>query len=195
MNYEKMDDNAIIERIRTSDSDAMDFLVRKYGALVRHETRTLFLIGGDADDIYQEGMIGLFKAIRDYKTDKGAVFSTFATLCIRRQLKTALSTQNRMKHQALNEYISLYADDKNGSTLADDLPSDGAKFNPEEMIIRREQQDALLARINAVTTPYERRVIELYLEGLSHDEIADRLSKNKKSVDNALQRVRAKLMR
>ena len=121
--FDGLSDEDIVQLCHNGDTAAEEYLLNKYKNFVRSKARSYFLIGADHEDIVQEGMIGLFKAIRDYKTDKGAVFSTFATLCIRRQLKTALSTQNRLKHQALNEYISLYADDKNGSTLADDLPS------------------------------------------------------------------------
>ena len=193
MDYLALSDNEILARISAHDDDAMDYMVRKYGTLVKKESRAWFLIGGDADDVYQEGMIGLFKAIRDYEEDKGASFSTFATLCIRSQIKTAINKSNRKKHSPLNEYISIYAGEEEGDALADDLEADAGRSNPEQMMIEREHLESLYEKMKKPVSKMEAQVLELYLDGQSYGAIAERLEISEKSVDNALQRIRMKL--
>ena len=144
VDYEKLTDNEIIALISENDNEAMEYMMKKYGGIVKKEIRTVYIIGAETEDLTQEGMIGLFKAIRDYEPDKGAVFSTFATLCIRRQIKTAISASNRKKHIPLNSYISIYAEtDEFGSVLADDLEAENKVSNPEAVVIAREQQTVL----------------------------------------------------
>ncbi len=194
INYEKLTDNEIIELISENDNEAMEFMMKKYGGIVKKEIRTVYIIGAETEDLTQEGMIGLFKAIRDYEPNKGAVFSTFATLCIRRQIKTAISASNRKKHIPLNSYISIYAEtDEFGSVLADDLEAENKVSNPEAVVIAREQQTVLDEKIKSDLSTFEKKVLELFLEGLSYSDIAWRLEKNEKSIDNALQRIRNKL--
>ncbi|MBO6115215.1 MAG: sigma-70 family RNA polymerase sigma factor [Lachnospiraceae bacterium] len=194
INYDSLSDNEIISRISANDNDAMEYMMKKYGGIVKREVRTVYLIGAEPDDLMQEGMIGLFKAIRDFDSDKGTVFSTFATLCVRRQIKTAINNSNRKKHIPLNNYISIYTEnDKYGYELEDNLESDDNNSNPEDMMIAKEKSKALNETIEKALSSYEKKVLSLYLDGLSYQEIAQRLDKTEKSVDNALQRIRRKL--
>ncbi|MBE5946426.1 MAG: sigma-70 family RNA polymerase sigma factor [Lachnospiraceae bacterium] len=194
VDYDKLTDNEIIELISDKDDAAMEFMMKKYGGIVKKEIRTVYIIGAETEDLTQEGMIGLFKAIRDYEPDKGAAFSTFATLCIRRQIKTAISASNRKKHIPLNSYISIYAEsDEYGSVLADDLEAETKESNPEEMIIAKEQQSVLINRIKSELSPLENKVLGMFLDGMSYADIALKLNKTPKSIDNALQRIRNKL--
>lgn len=193
IDYSELTDDEVLCLINDNDSEAMDFMLKKYGGIVKKEIRTVYLIGADTDDLTQEGMIGLFKAIRDYEPGKGAIFSTFATVCIKNQIKTAISASNRKKHLPLNSYISIYAEiDEYGSVLADDLEAEAKSSNPEKMILAKELRNSLDARINTELSPMERKVIKLYLEGLSYADIAVKLDKTEKAVDNALQRIRTK---
>ncbi|MGN0436229.1 MAG: sigma-70 family RNA polymerase sigma factor [Wujia sp.] len=192
--YDTLSDNEIIALIKSKDDDAMDYMMQKYGNLVKKEIRTVYLIGGDTDDLIQEGMIGLFKAIRDYESDKGAVFSTFATLCIRRQIQNAIKNSNRKKHSPLNTYISIYdAQELGDKYILEDMQSAEDVVNPEDMIIEKEQKNVIAGLIKTKLSPYEKKVLILYFDGLSYSEIGDRLGKTAKSVNNALQRIRNKI--
>lgn len=190
-------DEELFSLIQNNDDDAMEYMLKKYGYIVKREIRTVFLIGGDTDDLAQEGMIGLFKAVRDFEIGHGAAFATFATLCVRRQIQTAINTSNRKKHLPLNTAISLYAEDdmtlskvlsdKDGSMRGEEIS------NPEDVIIEREERVKMAEMIRACLSAYERKIFALYLEGLSRAEMAEMLSKPEKSVDNALTRIRNKL--
>ncbi|MBQ9279173.1 MAG: RNA polymerase sporulation sigma factor SigH [Lachnospiraceae bacterium] len=194
INYDSLSDNEIIARISKNDNDAMEYMMKKYGGIVKREVRAVYLIGAEPDDLMQEGMIGLFKAIRDFEADKGTVFSTFATLCVRRQIKTAINNSNRKKHIPLNNYISIYAENEEyGYELEDNLESDDNNSNPEDMMIAKEKSKALNEQIEKKLSSFEKKVLSCYLDGLSYQEIAQRLDKTEKSVDNALQRIRRKL--
>lgn len=194
IDYEKLSDNEIIELIAEKDDDAMQFMMKKYGGIVKKEVRTVYLIGAETDDLIQEGMIGLFKAIRDYSPDKGAAFSTFATLCIRRQIKTAINTSNRDKHKPLNTYISIYANsDETESDITGDMGLGDSDMNPEAVIIAKEQKSYMEQKIEKELSSLEKKVLRYYLEGIPYSEIAEKIGKKEKSVDNALQRIRAKL--
>lgn len=196
MKYDNLSDNEVIELIHSGDADAMEYMLKRYGNLVKREIRTVYLIGAETEDIAQEGMIGLFKAIRDYETDKGSSFSTFATLCVRRQIKTAITASNRKKHTPLNTYVSIYAEnDEHGTMLADNLEAEENQTNPENMVIAREQQSVLSKQIESELSPLERKVLHLYLGGMSCMDMALELGKSEKSVSNALQRIRGKLSR
>lgn len=196
MKYDKLSDNEIIGLIHSNDADAMEYMLKRYGNLVKREIRTVYLIGAETEDIAQEGMIGLFKAIRDYEPDKGSKFITFATLCVRRQIKTAITASNRKKHTPLNTYISLYAEnDEYGTALADNLEAEENYTNPENMIIAREQQSVLEQRIESELSSLEKKVLHLYLSGMSRVDMALTLEKSEKAVSNALQRIRGKLSR
>lgn len=193
LDYSQLTDNEIIEKIAAKEDGAVEYMMQKYGGLVKKEVRTVFLIGAEAEDLTQEGMIGLFKAIRDYEPDKGASFFTFATLCVRNQIKTAISASNRKKHTPLNTYISIYAESTEDGLSLVELEASKTDCNPEELIIAREQKSDLMNKIEQELSKYEKKVIELYLEGLSYADIAERLGKTEKSIDNALFRIRGKL--
>lgn len=196
MDYTKMDDNQILALGRTGDDEAMEFMLQKYGYLVKREVRTVYLIGAETEDLTQEGMIGLFKAIRDYRPEKAARFATFATLCIRRQIQNAITNSNRKKHVPLNTYVSLYmnVEDSDSFMLGERLES-ARQEDPEKLLLAKEQQKNRKERIRKELSKLEQQVLMLYLQGLSYDAIAEQLGKTEKSVDNALQRIRAKLSR
>lgn len=196
-NYVMMEDEQLIELVHKGDSDALDYLIQKYRNFVRAKARSYFLIGADKEDIVQEGMIGLYKAIRDYKEDKLTSFKAFAELCITRQIITAIKTATRQKHIPLNSYVSLdkpIYDEESDRTLMDVIS--GAKMmNPEELIINREKYGNIEGKISELLSDLERKVLALYLDGQSYQEISEELNRHVKSIDNALQRVKRKLER
>ncbi|RKO63403.1 RNA polymerase, sigma 30 subunit, SigH [Caldibacillus debilis GB1] len=193
--YKDLDDELIVELVHQGESDALDYLVHKYRLFVRAKARSYFLIGADREDIIQEGMIGLFKAIRDYKEDKFTSFKAFAELCITRQMITAIKTATRQKHIPLNSYISLdkpIYDEESDRTLMDTLS--GSKLSdPEELIINKEEYDHIEVKMSELLSDLERKVLALYLDGQSYQEISEELNRHVKSIDNALQRVKRKL--
>lgn len=191
--YSQLSDNEIIAKIAAREDGAVEYMMQKYGALVKKEVRTVFLIGAEAEDLTQEGMIGLFKAIRDYEPDKGAGFSTFATICVRNQIKSAISASNRKKHTPLNTYISIYAEINEDGIPLLELESHREDSNPEDLVIAKERKSDLMKKIESELSKYEKKVIDLYLEGLSYSDIAQKLGKTEKSIDNALFRIRGKL--
>lgn len=193
LDYSQLTDNEIIEKIAAKEDGAVEYMIKKYGGLVKKEVRTMYLIGAETEDLTQEGMIGLFKAIRDYEPDKGAKFSTFATICVRGQIKTAINASNRKKHKPLNSYISIYAEPNEEGYKLIDIEAEDGESNPEDLIIAKEQKSDLRKKIEAVLSSYEKKVINLYLEGLSYADIGAKLGKTEKSVNNALQRIRGKL--
>ncbi|WP_409293193.1 RNA polymerase sporulation sigma factor SigH [Peribacillus sp. SCS-37] len=192
-----MEDETLVELVHKGDSDALDFIIQKYRNFVRAKARTYFLIGADKEDIVQEGMIGLFKAIRDFREDKLTSFKAFAELCITRQIITAIKTATRQKHIPLNSYVSLdkpIYDEDSDRTLMDVLS--GAKAqDPEELVISQEEFDDIELKMAELLSDLERRVLALYLEGQSYQEISEELNRHVKSIDNALQRVKRKLER
>ena len=174
---------------------AEEYLLDKYKNFVRSKARSYFLIGADHEDIVQEGMIGLYKAIRDYRDDRQSSFRAFAELCITRQIITAIKTATRQKHIPLNSYISLNKplyDEESDRTLLDIL-MEGNIGNPEEMIINQENLGNIRRRMNEVLSSLEQQVLTAYLDGKSYQEIAEMLGRHVKSIDNALQRVKRKL--
>lgn len=185
----------VVALARTGDPRAQEFLIKKYKNFVRGKARSYFLIGADREDIIQEGMIGLFKAIRDYRPDKIASFKAFAELCITRQMITAIKTATRQKHIPLNSYISLnkpiYDEDSERTLL--DVVAGRTISNPEELVISREEFDSIEAKIGEVLSDLELQVLTYYLDGKSYQEIAENLDRHVKSIDNALQRVKRKL--
>lgn len=190
-------DEEIIVIIHEGNTDALDFLITKYRSFVRLKGRSYFLIGGDREDIVQEGMIGLYKAIRDFKADRLSSFKAFAELCITRQIITAIKTATRQKHIPLNTSISLdkpvYAEDSERTLL--DMVAGPALDDPEDLIIHREDFVHMEKEMNKVLSGLEKQVLALYLEGQSYQEISDELNRQVKSVDNALQRIKRKLER
>lgn len=195
--YEGMKDEEVVEKAKFGDLEALDYLLAKYKGFVRLKAQSYFLIGADREDIVQEGMIGLYKAIRDYNGDKLAPFKSFAELCITRQIITAIKTATRQKHIPLNSYISLNKpiyEDESDRTLLDVLA--GTKVtDPEELIISDEEIHSLTNQIVELLSDLEWQVFMCYLDGKSYQEIAKELNRHIKSVDNALQRVKRKLER
>lgn len=190
-------DEQLVELARNGDTEALNFLINKYKPFVRLKVKSYFLIGADKEDIVQEGMIGLYKAIRDFKDDKLASFKAFAELCIKRQIITAIKTATRQKHIPLNSYVSLdkpIFEEESAKTLMDMLT--GATIDdPEKLMIHREEFNRLEEKISQVLSRLERQVLALYLEGCSYQEISARLDRHVKSIDNALQRIKRKLER
>lgn len=193
--YSEMNDEELIELVQNGDRTAEETLIKRYKNFVLAKSRSYFLVGADREDIVQEGMIGLFKAIRDYKVERLASFRAFAELCITRQIITAIKAATRQKHQPLNSYISLNRpiyDEESDRTLLDVLK--GSKLtNPEELIISHETYDLIESQITEMLSELELDVLQEYLEGKSYQAIAEALDKHVKSVDNALQRVKRKL--
>ncbi|MFC0190588.1 RNA polymerase sporulation sigma factor SigH [Fictibacillus aquaticus] len=195
--YELMEDENLVELMHKGDSGALEFLINKYKNFVRAKARSYFLIGADREDIIQEGMIGLYKAIRDFKEDKLSSFKAFAELCITRQMITAIKTATRQKHIPLNSYVSLdkpIYDEESDRTLLDVIC--GTKVtDPEELIINQEEFDDIEVKMGEILSDLERKVLMLYLDGRSYQEISVDLDRHVKSIDNALQRVKRKLER
>lgn len=193
--FEGKTDDEIVIQARNGDERALEYLLRKYQNFVKAKAKSYFLIGADKEDIYQEGMIGLFKAIRDFKDDKLASFKVFAELCITRQIITAVKTATRQKHIPLNTYISLNKpiyDEESDRTLLDIIS--GIKVSdPEELIIGKEELKNIEFQICEVLSDLEMEVLMSYLDGKSYQEIACDLDRQAKSIDNALQRVKRKL--
>lgn len=191
--YDDYTDEQLIHMLREQSSDTItDHLMEKYKPLVRKMANALFLIGGETEDLIQEGMIGLFKAVRDFREDKDTSFYHFAKLCINRQLCSALSASNRKKHQPLNCYVSLSAEEQEDGRTMENLLI-GYTDNPEEMVIEQELWDEFQRSLWNNLSKMEQRVLQLYLDGNSYTQIAERMDKTPKSIDNALQRIRQKI--
>lgn len=195
--YESLSDEEIVQLARDANDQALEHLINKYKNFVRAKARSYFLIGADREDIIQEGMIGLYKAIRDFRPDKLASFRAFAELCITRQIITAIKTATRQKHIPLNSYVSLNKpiyDEESDRTLLDVIS--GSKVtDPEELVISREEFVDIESKMVEFLSELEWQVLMYYLEGKSYQEIADELGRHVKSIDNALQRVKRKLER
>ncbi|MBD1372384.1 RNA polymerase sporulation sigma factor SigH [Hazenella sp. IB182357] len=194
--YTTLTDEDLVCGVRIGDQEALEHLINKYKNFVRAKARSYFLIGADHEDIVQEGMIGLYKAIRDFRGDKLASFKAFAELCITRQIITAIKTATRQKHIPLNSYVSLDKpayDDDTDRTLLDKIP--GTLSNPEEIYINQEEYSDIEDKIAKILSDLEKKVLMLYLDGRSYQEIAVDLNRHVKSIDNALQRVKRKLER
>ena len=192
-----MSDEEVVELAREGSIEAQEYLINKYKNFVRAKARSYFLIGADKEDIIQEGMIGLYKAIRDFRSDKLSSFRAFAELCITRQIITAIKTATRQKHIPLNSYVSLnkpiYDEDSDRTLL--DVISGTRITDPEELIISREEFDDIENKMGEILSSLEWKVLMYYLEGKSYQEIAGDLKRHVKSIDNALQRVKRKLER
>ncbi|AKM17474.1 RNA polymerase sporulation sigma factor SigH [Anoxybacillus geothermalis] len=193
--YKHLEDEQLVALVHEGDGEALDFLIHKYQNFVRAKARSYFLVGADREDIVQEGMIGLYKAVRDFKGDKLSSFKAFAELCITRQMITAIKTATRQKHIPLNSYVSLdkpIYDDESDRTLMDVL-SGTQVTDPEELIVNREEVDDIELKMAELLSDLERKVLALYLDGRSYQEISEELNRHVKSIDNALQRVKRKL--
>lgn len=191
MPYEAFSDEELIEKLRQGENDITDYILEKYKPLVRKKTNAMYLIGGETEDLIQEGMIGLFKAIRDYRQDKDASFYHFAELCINRQLYSALEASNRKKHQPLNSYISLSDQDNQGAVAAELLVD--PERGPEQMVIEQELWEEYKKRLEQNLSKMENKVLQYYLDGNHYIQIAEIMGKSPKSIDNALQRIRQKI--
>ncbi len=192
-----INDRALVDRARAGDAVAMDRLIDRYRGFVRLKASSFFLVGGESDDLVQEGLVGLFKAVRDYRHDRQASFRSFAELCIHRQIISAIKSSMRQKHAPLNTYVSFShtragANNDQEMSLADVLPGDPAG-DPVNQAISSEELRALVGCLQRVLSPLESGVLTMYLEGRSYEEIADHLDCTPKTVDNALQRVKRKV--
>lgn len=196
--YQNEADEMLIERLRDGERDITDYIMNKYKNLVRSKAKSMYILGADTEDLIQEGMIGLFKAIRDYDAGRDASFYTFAELCISRQMYTAVQASNRKKHMPLNSYISLYAAGENdggdnaGEEFINFLGFEDQK-NPEQLLIDKENVISLERKIEEELSTFEKQVLDLYLTGMSYSQIARVLGRDEKSTDNALQRIKNKI--
>ena len=191
-----MTDEQLISRLRGGEKPIMDFLMEKYKGLVRQKAKAMYLWGGENDDLIQEGMIGLFKAVEDYEPDAGASFYSFAELCISRQMYTAIKASQRKKHLPLNSYVSLYTsgkreDGKEALPLAETIEA-GAESNPEELLLNTEYANAFEEELKDQLSKLENRVLYLHLMGMDYLKIAEVMDKSPKATDNALQRIKGK---
>ena len=196
--YEQCSDEELIVRLRDGESAITDYIMEKYKNLVRSKAKSMYILGADQEDLIQEGMIGLFKAVRDYDTGRDASFFTFADLCVSRQMYTAIQAAGRQKHAPLNTYISLYASAFESDSL--DKGEEGelinsvisqSERNPEEVLIDRENVELLERTIDKELSSFEKQVLDLYLTGMKYSQIAKVLGRDDKSTDNALQRIKS----
>ncbi|MBO5282753.1 MAG: RNA polymerase sporulation sigma factor SigH [Lachnospiraceae bacterium] len=195
--YSQVSDEELIDRLRSGESRITDYIMEKYKNLVRSKAKSMYILGGDNEDLIQEGMIGLFKAIRDYDCGRDASFYTFADLCISRQMYTAVQASHRQKHWPLNTYVSLNGSSRSQGEneeleLAEALPPD-QDLNPETLFIDRERVEYLESQIDRELSGFEKQVLDLYLTGMSYSQIAKVLGREEKSTDNALQRLKSKI--
>jgi len=189
------EEELMVARAKTGDKKAQEFIIKRYKNFVRSRARSYFLIGADREDIVQEGMIGLFKAIRDYQPNKMSSFRSFADLCVKRQIITAIKTATRQKHMPLNSYISLNKplyDEESDRTLYD-MMVNNKELNPEHLIIKQEEWHLMALQMGKVLSDLEWQVLSAYIDGKSYQEIAVDMNRHIKSIDNALQRVKKKL--
>lgn len=196
MDYSVMTDEKLIELSRDGKDEVIDYLLDKYKGLVRRKARTMFLVGGDTDDLIQEGMIGLYKAVRDYDVRKEASFLTFANLCIDRQMYSAINASNRKKHSPLNSYISFPLLNFLNDNVTNELYMDKQNVshrNPEDLYIDRENVLHIEHMLEKELSAFEYEVLKMYIDGADYIEIAERMDKKPKSIDNAIQRIKKKV--
>jgi RNA polymerase sporulation-specific sigma factor len=197
--YDEMTDEEILILIQEGDQIALDYIMEKYKYLVRSKAKALFLIGGDKDDLIQEGMIGLYKAIRDYRSDKDNSFFNFADMCISRQIYSAIKASNRKKNIPLNTYISLYtpinreSGDGEDKEVLVDIIYQKYVLNPEELVIDKENTSMIEYSLVRRLSNLEKQVLSLYMQDLKYQQIAEVLGKEPKTIDNALTRIKMKL--
>lgn len=198
--YDNISDEGLIFRLREGEESITDYIMDKYKNLVRSKAKSMYILGADNEDLIQEGMIGLFKAIRDFDSGRDASFYTFADLCISRQIYTAVKASGRQKHMPLNTYISLYSNmaDEDGEKGGNEVSlvnalSSKDEQNPEELLIDRENVEDIERVIESQLSVFEKQVLDLYITGMSYSQIAKVLGKDEKSTDNALQRIKGKL--
>ena len=188
--YDMLSDEQLIEDLRGGDNSVTDYIMEKYKFIVKKKAKEMYILGGELDDLIQEGMIGLFKAVRDYDKDQGASFHSFADLCISRQIYTAIEASKRQKHIPLNSYISLYDEGEEGSLI--DFLEEDHESNPEEIVLNREHIKRLEKELREQLSDFERNVFYLYIKENDYRQIAQVMDKSPKAIDNALQRIKAK---
>ena len=195
--YIKLPDEQLIRNLRNGENEIMDYIINKYKFMVRKKAKAMYLLGGENDDLIQEGMIGLFKAVRDFNVDQECSFQSFADLCISRQMYTAIKLSQRKKHIPLNSYISLY---ESGDESADDkhIPlinqlQDEKDNDPETLFLDKEYNEDMEQKLREKLSDLENRVLYLHLKGEDYQSIAKLLDKSPKSIDNALQRIKNKV--
>lgn len=193
--YNKIPDEQLICRLRNGEDEIMDYLMIKYKSMVRRKARAMYLIGGDNDDLIQEGMIGLIKAVRDFNSEAGQSFSSFAELCVSRQMYSAIASSKRKKHIPLNSYVSLYDEgnheDEKALPLIDTIEPE-VENNPETLYFGKESSEAFIEELKENLSDLENRVLYLHMLGTNYRDIANLLDKSPKTIDNALQRIRTK---
>lgn len=189
--YEHMTDEQLIRQQREGDKAIIDYIMEKYKNLVRKEANAMYLLGGENEDLIQEGMIGLFKAVQDYEPDQGTSFYSFARLCVTRQMYSAIEASKRKKHSPLNSYISFYEKNEEKEPLIETMEA-GDGSNPETLLVSREYAQLLESQLEESLSDLESRVLYLHLMGTDYRTIAKLLDKSPKTVDNALQRIKAK---
>jgi len=195
--YNLLTDEELVAAYKAGDNEAAEYLIEKNKNLVRKRARNYYLTGGDSEDLLQEGMIGLYKAVRDFNPEKEASFTTFATVCINRQINKAVNKYNRKKNLPLNAYVSLDSSvqDKKGKEVRlDEIISAGDELNPEKQIIDREKDETITELVNDNLSRYELEVLNFYRQGMSYAEIAECTGKTSKSIYNAVQRIRKKIL-
>lgn len=192
MDYTAYSDEELIEKLRDGQGEIADYLIEKYIPLVRKKTNAMYLIGGETEDLIQEGMFGLFKAVRDYNPEKGASFFSFAEICISRQLYSVLEASNRKKHMPLNTYISFSNQENTDGINLEQMVTEQT-ISPEQMLIEQERKQEFFEKLEEKVSPLEKKVLYLYLDGKNYIQIAEVLNKTPKSIDNALQRIRGKI--
>lgn len=191
--YKEVSDEQLIEQLRSGQTEVMDYLMEKYKNLVRKRANALYLIGGETEDLIQEGMIGLFKAVSDYSPNKETSFFHFAQLCITRQMYTAVEASQRKKHSPLNTYVPLNAGQEAEDGMYLEIDNRFQTLDPETLFISQETVRQLLKQADERLSRMERQVLDLYLDGMNYRQIAQQMGKTPKSVDNALQRIRGKI--
>ena len=193
--YNKIPDEQLICRLRNGEDEIMDYLMIKYKSMVRRKARAMYLIGGDNDDLIQEGMIGLIKAVRDFDSEAGQSFSSFAELCVSRQMYSAIASSKRKKHIPLNSYVSLYDEgnheDEKTLPLIDTIEPE-VENNPETLYFGKQSSEAFIEELKENLSDLENRVLYLHMLGTNYRDIANLLDKSPKTIDNALQRIRTK---
>ena len=192
--YDRMTDEQLLCDYKNGNQEIMDYLMVKYKSMVRKKARAMYLLGGENEDLIQEGMIGLFKAVQDYDVDQEASFFSFARLCVTRQLYSAIEASNRKKHSPLNSYISLYEREDGEGSLIDMMESEH-ETNPEELLVSQEHAKSLEERLEKDLSELERRVLYLHLMGTDYKTIAKLLDRSPKTIDNALQRIKGKMQK
>ena len=191
-----IDDLGLVLRARAGDKHALDQMIRRYAGFVRLKASSYFIAGGDADDLIQEGLVGLYKAVRDYRVDREASFRSFAELCITRQIITAVKTATRNKHTPLNQYVSFSATPasaQDGEPTLDEVIPGSPVHDPVNQVISSEELQSLVACLSTALSELESRVLSLYLDGYSYEQVGEKLGCDTKTVDNALQRVKRKV--